>query len=107
VSSPADRRASGSEQLADEGAGGGCPQIATADGTAYEAALPVDEVHRRWAPHAVDATGDVAAAVEQDGSGVAALRHDPTDQVGRLAEGNEQDLEPLVTKLAVQRVDGR
>src|ERR671919_3058324 len=98
---------SGGEQVAEERPGGGRAEVAAPDGAADEATLAVDEVDRRRAPDAVDAAGDVAALVEQDRCGVAALLHGATDQVGGLAKRDEQDLEPLALELTVQRVDGR
>lgn len=85
---------------------GGVPSP-RADHTAHHLALAVDEVERGRSPDAVDAPGDVAAPVDQDGRLVASLLDRPADELWILTEVDQANFETAAAELLVQRADGR
>src|SRR6202521_2252517 len=58
-------------------------------------------------PDAVDPPRHVTGGVQEDERGVPALLRRLLHELRTLAEGHEQDLEPLGLELPVQSVDGR
>jgi hypothetical protein len=80
---------------------------ACADDTPDHLALPVDEVEGGRSPDAVDAPGDVAAPVDQDGWLVAPLLDRLADERGILTEVDQANFQTAVAECLVQRADGR
>jgi hypothetical protein len=79
-----------------------CSSVARALDAADQPALAINQLRCGRTPDAVDPARHVTGGVQEDGRDVPALLRRLLHKVRTLAEGHEQDLEPLGLELPVQ-----